>query len=40
MDKYEGLESLKKFWWLKYIDKIFLGGGVVYMLLVSFWLVF
>lgn len=40
MDKYEGLESSKKPWWLKHIDKIFLGGGVAYLLLVSFWLVF
>ncbi|WLT37783.1 hypothetical protein NON20_19040 [Synechocystis sp. B12] len=40
MDKYEGLENSKKPWWLKHIDKIFLGGGVVYLLLVSFWLVF
>ncbi|MBE9175838.1 hypothetical protein IQ225_11995 [Synechocystis salina LEGE 06155] len=40
MDKYEGLKSSDKPWWLKHIDKIFLGGGVVYLLLVSFWLVF
>jgi hypothetical protein len=40
MDKYEGLKSSDKPWWLKHLDKIFLGGGVVYLLLVSFWLMF
>lgn len=37
MNKYEGSERP---WWIKNIDKIFLGGGIVYLLFVSFWLLF
>ncbi len=37
MNKYEGPDRP---WWIKNIDKIFLGGGVVYLLFVSFWLLF
>ncbi|AIE75124.1 hypothetical protein D082_25950 [Synechocystis sp. PCC 6714] len=40
MDKYEGLGRSAKPWWLKNIDKIFLGGGILYLLLVSSWLLF
>jgi len=40
MDKYEPSADAAKPWWIKNIDKIFLGGGVVYLLFVSFWLLF